>query len=174
MQCKVLQQSELDSNTWNTFVLDNSMGWAYYLYDMIGVDRESTYKNLSFAIIDSDNHNEILFIMQLHYYEDRPVKKAFLVKEKKLTSRWGYVIKDNLPKRQLRLVKECFENHIDSYIQKLHIKSFEINLPPLTDANLNNIKAINPLIFFNFKPSSRYTYVVDLSKPDDRLLADCE
>ena len=174
MQCKVLQQSDLDSNLWDTFVLSNSMGWAYYLYDMIGVDRESTYKNLSFAIVDIENNNEILFIMQLHYFEERPIKKAFLIKEKKLSSRWGFVIKDNLPKRQLRLIKECFENHIDSYIQEHHIRSFEINLPPLTDANLNNIKAINPLIFFNFKPSIRYTYVVDLSKPNDRLLADCE
>lgn len=33
---------------------------------------------------------------------------------------------------------------------------------------------VNPDIYLNFCPEIRYTYVVDLSKSDDRMLADCE
>ena len=35
MNCIIKQQSELNAEEWNSFVYSNSMGWAYYLYDMI-------------------------------------------------------------------------------------------------------------------------------------------
>ena len=44
----------------------------------------------------------------------------------------------------------------------------------MTQANIENPTPINPLIYFNFAPKVRYSYIVDLSKPDDRILADCE
>ena len=174
MECIIKQQSEIDSQKWNDFVYANSMGWAYYLYDMIGVDRWASYINYSYAIVDKDNNEEILFIMQLHKTNNHPFLSKFRLKPEYLHSRWGYVIKDNLPKKQFRKVKECFENYIDQLINKHHIKSFNITLPPLTQSNIDSKTAVNPLIFFNFKPTVRYTYVVDLSKPDDRMLADCE
>ena len=174
MQCTILQHSEATPEKWNEFVHANSMGWAYFLYEMIGVDRNSSFKNISFAIIDKDNNDEILMIQQLHYFEERSPKKAFLIKETRLESRWGYVLKDNLPKKQFRRVKECYEQYIDSYIKDHGIKAFDSELPPLTKANIEDKSMVNPLVFFNFKPKLRYTYVVDLSKQDDRMLADCE
>ena len=174
MECIIKQQKDIDSKKWNDFVYANSMGWAYFLYEMIGVDRNSSFINMSFAIVDKDNNDEILMIQQLHRYQGRSPKKAFLVKEKKLVSRWGYVLKDNLPKKQFNKVKTCFEQYIDNYIKSNHIKNFESRLPPLTKANLENKDSINSLVFFNFKPSLTYTYIIDLSKPDDRMLADCE
>ena len=176
MQCKVKQQADIEAGKWNEFVRANSMGWAYFLYEMIGVDRYASYKNLSFAIVDADNKDEILFIMQLH----RTSKYGILTKlglpfwKQKLISRWGYVIKDGLVKKHQRLVKECFESYMDSYINSNPIKRFAADIAPITQARLDNRDGINPLVFFNFKPSIRYTWVVDLSKPDDRMLADCE
>ena len=176
MQCKVKQQADIEAGKWNEFVRANSMGWAYFLYEMIGVDRYESYRNLSFAIVDADNKDEILFIMQLH----RTSKYGILTKlglpfwKQKLISRWGYVIKDGLVKKHQRLVKECFESYMDSYINSNPIKRFAADLAPITQARLDNRDGINPLVFFNFKPSIRYTWVVDLSKPDDRMLADCE
>ena len=174
MDCIIKHQNEINAEQWNTFITSNSMGWAYHLYDMIGLDRSETYKNLSFAIVDKDNNDEILFAIQLHKTNDHPVLSKLRIKKEKLHSRWGYVVKDNLPKKQFKKVKECFENYIDSYIKKNNIQTFDIDLPPLTQANIDNKTAINPLIYFNFTPKIRYTYVVDLSKPDDRMLADCE
>lgn len=174
MQCKVKQQSEIDAGRWNEFVRANSMGWAYFLYEMIGVDRYASYRNLSFAIVDEDNADEILFIMQLH----RTNKYGILTKlpfwKEKLISRWGYVIKDGLVKKHQRRVKECFEGYIDNYIANNPIKRFSIDLAPITKDRMDNRDGINPLVFYNFKPQIRYTWVVDLSKPDDRMLADCE
>lgn len=174
MDCIIKQQKDIDSKKWNEFVYANSMGWAYFLYEMIGVDRNSSYKNISFAIVDKDNNDEILMIQQLHTYQGRSPKKAFLIKEKKLESRWGYVLKDNLPKKQFNKVKSCFEQYIDNYISSNKIKSFVSKLPPLSKANLENKDSINSLVFFNFRPSLTYTYIIDLSKPDERMLADCE
>lgn len=174
MQCVVVQQSEIDAEKWNAFVHTSSMGWAYFLYEMIGMDRNSSFKNISFAILDKDNNDEILMIQQLHYFEERSPKKAFLINERKIESRWGFVLKDDLPKKHFNKIKECYEQYIDDYIGKHHIKTFESSLPPLTQANIKNKDSINPLIFFNFRPQLRYTYVVDLSKSDDKMLADCE
>lgn len=174
MQCAIMQQSEIESTKWNNFVYANSTGWAYFLYEMIGVDRNSKFQNRTFAIVDKDANDEILMIQQLHFSVNRLVKKAYLIKERKLVSRWGYVIKDNIPKKQFRKIKECYEQYIDNLIVTNKIKRYEIELPPLTSNSIENKSSENPLMFFNFKPKIRYTYIVDLSKPDDRMLADCE
>lgn len=176
MKCVVRQQAETDAQRWNDFVKANSMGWAYFLYETIGVDRYASYRNLSFAIVDADSNDDILFVMQLHMTN----KYGFLTKlglpfwREKLVSRWGYVIKDGLVKKHQRLVKECYEEYIDNYIYNNPIKRFNADLAPLTMDRLNHMDGINPLVFYNFKPQIRYTWVVDLSKPDDRMLADCE
>lgn len=176
MKCVVRQQAETDAQRWNDFVKANSMGWAYFLYEMIGVDRYASYRNLSFAIVDADSNDDILFVMQLHMTN----KYGFLTKlglpfwREKLVSRWGYVIKDALVKKHQRLVKECYEEYIDNFIYNNPIKRFNADLAPLTMDRLNHRDGINPLVFYNFKPQIRYTWVVDLSKPDDRMLADCE
>ena len=176
MKCAVRQQADIDALKWNEFVYANSTGWAYFLYEVIGIDRYASYRNLSFAIVDEDNNDEMLFIMQLH----RTGKYGFLTKlglpfwREKLISRWGYVIKDGLVKKHQRLVKECYEEYIDNYICNNPIKRFSADLAPLTMDRLENRDGINPLVFYNFKPQIRYTWVGDLSKPDDRMLADCE
>lgn len=174
MNCIIKQQNEIDAEKWNEFVYSNTMGWAYFLYELIGMHRYSSYKNISFAIVDHDNNDEILLIHQLHFSNKRSAKKAFLIKERKLVSQWGYVLKDNLPKKPLRKVKECYEQYIDNYINKHKIKNFDISFPALTQARIEDKSFVNPCIFFNFSPTLRYTYVVDLSKPDDRMLADCD
>ena len=174
MNCIIKQQNQIDAEKWDGFVNSNSTGYVYYLYDMIGVDRYASYINMSFAIVDSDNNDEILMIHQLHRTNSHPFLSKLKLRKEKLHSRWGYVLKDNLPKKPLRKVKECYEEYIDSCIDKYNIKSFDIDLPALTQYNIKNNPIVNPCIFFNFAPEIRYTYVVDLSKPDDRMLADCD
>ena len=176
MQCIIKQQSEIESGNWNSFVRANSMGWAYFLYELIGVDRYASYRNMSFAIVDHDSNDEILFIMQLH----RTSRYGILTKlglpfwRERLISRWGFVIKDGLVRKHQRMVKECYERYIDNLISTLPAKRLYMELAPLTQDRINSHNAINPLIFFNFRPLVNYTWVVDLSKPDDRMLADCE
>jgi len=174
MNCSVRLHSEVDAVKWNQFVLTSSMGWAYFLYEMIGLDRYSSFINYSFAIVDTDNNDEILFIMQLHRTNKYPILSKLRIEKEKLHSRWGYVLKDELPKKHVRKVKECFEQYIDNLIKSERIKLFDISLPPLTERTIQSKDAINPLMYFNFEPQIRYSYVVDLSKPDDRMLADCE
>lgn len=174
MTCAIRQQSQVDALKWNEFVYSNSMGWAYHLYEMIGVDRYASYVNCSFAVVDTDSNDEILMILQLHRTDKYPVLSKLRIKKEKLHSRWGYVLKDGLPRKQLRKVKECFENYIDQLFVSMNIRFFDISLPPLTQSNIDSRDAVNPLIYFNFEPQIRYSYVVDLSKPDDRMLADCE
>ncbi len=162
MSFKVKHFLDIPKEQWDKFVYSNSMGWAYYLYDVISIHRNSSYKNISFAILN--DKDEILFVIQLH-----------LASRKRLISQWGFCLKDDLPPKQLKKLQKFFEDYIDFYIKEHKIKSFEIAFPPLTKSNeplAHNL--INPAMFFGFKPEIRYTYVVDLSKPDDRMLADCE
>ena len=158
---EIRHYTKFEKDTWDKFVFSSSMGWAYFLYDMIKFHSDESFINESFAIVDNEN---ILMIMQLH----RTPKKT-------LTSQWGFVIANHLTKKQKKLLKSTYEKHIDFLMKKYQIKKFDINIAPLTADNLpEKHNMVNPVLFYNFAPSIRYTYIVDLSKPDDRLLADCE
>lgn len=162
MNFHVRHYSEIDKEKWNTFVRSSSMGWAYFLYDMIKFHRHISYKNESFAIVDENK--EIFMVIQLHR-----------TPQNKLVSQWGFVVKDNLTKKQSKHLKEIFKNYIDSYMSKFKIKSFDLNICPLSAINLpENHNMVNPSIYYFFSPGLRYTYLVDLAKSDDRMLADCE
>lgn len=175
MNCLIKQYSDVTREKWNSFVYSNSGGWAYMLYDVINLDWDVNLENLSFAIVDADNEEEIMMLVQLHKTNNHPLAAKLHLAKERIFSRWGYVVKDNLTKKQLRSVKDAFENYIDNYMKKQHIRRFYITLPPLTEMLLaSNRSAINPLIYFNFEPRIRYTWVVDLSKSDERMLADCE
>ena len=138
------------------------MGWAYFLHNVISIHRNSSYENKSFAILNEKN--EILFVIQLH-----------ITPKKELTSQWGFCIKDNIPPKQLKKIQKFFIEYIDFIWAKYRIKSFNINFPPLAKTNSpDTSNLINPAMSFGFKPTIRYTYIVDLSKPDERMLADCE
>lgn len=167
----VKQHNEIEQASWDNFVSSNSMGWAYHLYDMIGIDRWGDYINKSFAILEEET-NEILMVVQLHK-TNHPVASKLRLRSEKLHSRWGYVVKDQLSRKQANKLKETFLNYIDTLV-KTGISSFDINLPVLTESNINDKSSVNPLMNYGFKPKVRYSYVVDLSKPDDRMLADCE
>ena len=162
MSFKIKHFLDVPKEQWDEFVYSNSMGWAYFLHDVVLIHRESSYKNESFAILN--DKNEILFVIQLH-----------LTPKRKLESQWGFCIKDNLPPKSLKKLQKFFEYYIDFYIKKYKIKAFEIEFAPLSETNSPKAhNLINPSMFFGFKPYIRYTYVIDLSKPDDKMLADCE
>ena len=162
MSFKIKHYLDIPKEQWDEFIYSNSMGWAYYLYDVIAIHRYSSYRNESFAILN--DKNEILFVIQLH-----------LTPKRKLISQWGFCVKDNLPPKKIKKLQKFFEDYIDFYTKKHNIKSFDITFPPLTEANKPSAhNLINPGMPFGFKPGIRYTYLVDLSKPDDRMLADCE
>lgn len=162
MQLNIVHYTLVDKNKWDDFVITSSMDWAYFLYDVIKFPWFKTGKNDSFAIID-ENEN-IYMVVDLYKTSDN-----------NLLSRWGFAIKNDLTKKQAKSLKRAFEDYIDSYIIYHNIKNFDINLPPLTNDNRpEKHNCINPLIYYNFSPGIRYTFLVDLSKPEERMLADCE
>ena len=153
---------DIPKKQWDEFVYANSMSWAYFLHDIIKIHRNSSFKNKSFGILNEKN--ELLFVIQLH-----------ITPKHTLISQWGFCVKDNLPPKQLKKLQQFFKEYIDFFIAKNKIKNFEICFPPLSKTNSpESHNLINPGMFFGFKPEIRYTYVIDLSKPDDKMLADCE
>lgn len=163
MDLRIKKFIEFEAKDWDKFVYSNSMGWAHLLYDVTSIDRFSYWKNLSFGIVNKDNNDEIYMLVQLYKTP------------KNLNSRWGYILKDNLSKKQFNKVKICFQSYIQEIINKYSIEDFSISLPPLSEKNNpQNCSLVNPLIYFNFFPKLRYTSIIDLSKPDEKMLADCE
>lgn len=166
MHFEVKLYKDISIESWDTFVKSSSMGWAYHLYNMIAMDWNVENPNKSFAIVDTDNKDEIYFVIQMHQRIDKP--KVYF-------SRWGYVLKDNLSPKVFKKVRNCFSEYIDKLHEDGKVTRLTIALPPLSEANKpENCSLINPLGNFYFSPYVRYTAIVDLSKPDDRLLADCE
>lgn len=180
MKLEIKQYREISPETWDNFVYSNSMGWAYFLYDVIAIDRNVHYINKSFCICDEDNQ-EILAMFQLYkdrdlsYMKRLKVLYKILKRRERLISRWGYILKDNLNKKDFQKIKECFENYIDAYMLENKIDDFSISLAPLSKKmQPNNCPIINPLIYFNFSPLVRYTYVINLSKEENNLFYDME
>ena len=118
--------TEIGKENWNNFVNSNSMGWACHLWDVNIMDWDGSLKNMSFAIVESET-NEIKLVFQM-YQGGRPtiltkfIKYIFKIQlpnnkytcyKKFLTSRWGYVLKDGLYKKQIKAVKQVFEKGVN-------------------------------------------------------------
>lgn len=166
MQFQIKQYTEISKNDWDKFVYENSMGWAYHLYDVIPFNRNAHFKNISFCIVDKDDNDKIYMLVELYMSDFR---------KPSLLSEHGFIIKDNLPPKTLKKIKKCFETIIDGYMKKYKMTEYMILFPPLCEANLpTHCSLVNPAIHFNFCPGVYYTSIIDLSKPDNRMLADCE
>ena len=63
MQCAIKQLFEIQKEVWDSFVYANSMGWAYFLYDVVLMDRHANKEDISFCIVDLDNNDEILMLV---------------------------------------------------------------------------------------------------------------
>ena len=91
MDLKIVKYEDVDREKWDSFVYMNKGGYAYYLYDVIELDRWINDKNCSFCIID-ENTEEIVLIAMLHLEKRiRDEGECY-----RLYSRWGYAIKDGL------------------------------------------------------------------------------
>ena len=160
---RIKKQDEINKKEWDAFVNASSMGWAWHLYDLVAFYALKSYSNESFAIVDTKNKGEILLIMQMHRRGTHAL------------SRWGMVIKDSLSRKQRNSLRKSFSDYIDHYLEQHRIRNLEVTLPPLSACFLpEKHNLICPWIFWGFAPEIRYTYVVDLHKPVEKLLADCE
>lgn len=171
MNLLVKHFQDVPYDKWDNFVYNNSMGYSYFLSSVISIDRFVQFEHISFAIIDSDK-DDIYMIVQLHK-ETLPY-----ITEKEhcnLHSRWGFVLKDNLENYQTKKVRKTFIDYMDRLYDKLDVNTCKFNLPPLSEyMQPGNCPLINPLIHFACSPGIRYTYIVDLSKTKEQLLANCE
>lgn len=161
---------EMNKDEWDNFVYHTKGGYAYYLYDVIALDRWINDKNKSFCIVNEEN-NEIVLIAMLHLEKRITEEEEYY----RLHSRWGYVMADNLTLREQRKICDAYKQYIDNWFNEYDIRSFEAAMPPLRENNLPDmIDGINPLMILGFSPRIRYTWIVDISKPEEQLLANCE
>lgn len=170
--------SELYNNIgkekWDKFIKENSMGYAYHLWDMMQIERrEDGTLPISFAILDKKTDEIVLCIclqVLVGHSKDNPSQEM-----SSMGSRWGLVVKDNLTPKQLRKVQEHFKQTIDGFIKELNIQSFFVTMAPNSEAlGPDHCPLVNPLIFFGFAPLVRYTYIVDLSPSEEQLFKNCE
>lgn len=163
----IIGYEDIDRNKWDEFVFSNKGGYAYFLYDVVALDRWKNDKNISFCICEK---NEIYLLAQLHIEE----RKELNAISTRLHSRWGYILKDNLPRRVEKRVCNKYIEYIDSLFKEHDIISFDTAVPPLTETNWPGKNSINPLMKIGFKPSIRYTWINIMKGDEEELLAKCE
>lgn len=168
MDLEVVQYKDIERDVWNSFVNDNSMGYAYHLYDVVDLDRWENDKNRSFVFVDKDTR-EILLLSMLHLEYHEKTNRY------RLHSRWGFVEKDGLSDKQLKQIQRKYIEYIDGICNEYDIESFDIAFPALCQRlQPQNGLSINPGLYYAFKPGVRYTYLVDLKKSTDQIIADFE
>ena len=101
MKPVIKQYNDMDSKVWDDFVYNCRGGYAYYLYDVIALDRWINDKNRSFCIINEEN-GKIVLIAMLHLEKRVTQNDEFY----RLHSRWGTIIDDNLTVKEKK--KEPF------------------------------------------------------------------
>lgn len=160
---KVCQYDNVDKNEWDAFIKNNRMGYVYHLYDYIIVS-EYEEKNLSFVIRDIIT-SEIIMIIPL-----------YLDINNTLYARYGFIVKNDLPKHYHIKLCNFFQSYVKQLIDLVHANNFFIEFPSLTEMNYPGQKnsMINPSLYFGFAPLIRYTWIVNLSKPIELIIADCE
>ena len=57
MKPRIIQRRDINKQEWDKFVMESPYGWAFHLYDVIGVDR---YKEDKYMM---------MIKMKLHYYQ---------------------------------------------------------------------------------------------------------
>lgn len=166
----IKQYNEVNSEEWDDFVYNCRGGYAYYLYDVIALDRWINDKNRSFCIVNEES-GKIVLISMMHLEKRVTEKEEFY----RLHSRWGTIIDDNLTVKEKRKVCTLYKQYIDELFDKYKIRTFDAEMPPLVENNWpGKVSAINPLMDLGFVPSIRYTWIVQTNKPEDQLLANCE
>ncbi|MBP5384357.1 MAG: GNAT family N-acetyltransferase [Lachnospiraceae bacterium] len=167
MNLQVISIDNMDRDVWDAFVRGNSQGYAYHLYDVIRWDRWINDKDISFCI--QDDRIGIVMVVQLHIeYKSNEGKH-------RLHSEWGYVLKDGLTRKEKNKVKVAFMEHIDRLIIEKTVTKYNIGVAPLSEyMQPQNHVMVNPVVEMGFAPFVRYTYIVDLNKPKEELLANCE
>lgn len=161
----ICSYKEMNSDDWDNFVDNNETGYTYHYYNNIILDEGLVSQNISFAIFDN-TVKKIVLLMPLY------IKKG----NNKLICRKGFVIKDGLTKKYMNKVSLFFMSCIDNILGKYNLDELCTELPALIRSNLPNRihQLVNPLIFFGFEPKIRYTWIVDLGKEENRIIADCE
>ncbi len=153
-------------------------GIPTFTYDMTALppprkNKQKHYINLSFGIFS--NENELLLIFQLHSWEKKPNLFNRLFKRKTklgLSSFHGLCVKDNLPDKTYRILKQNFETYMDLFWKRYQCRGLDVSLPPFCDLlRPENVSLINPLIYWNFRPFLGYTYIIDLKQPMEQILA---
>lgn len=194
MNLSIREFAEVSAEEWDSFQSSQSMGSAHFLYDLVAQDWRRESENLSFVIDDevSGRKNIVLaFQLNLAYlpvtfqsHTIRGLARYLVAVVKRLTRResgyilfshFGYVLRDGLSNRQIRQIKERMQEKLDGLVKKYRCWNFELEFSPLSKAlGPNSLQLVNPCIFMGFAPTVRYTYMVDLSKNDDRMLSDCD
>lgn len=194
MNLSIREFTEVSAEEWDSFQCSQSMGSAHFLYDLVAQDWRRESKNLSFVVDEEvSGRKNIVLAFQLNLaYEPLALKSCtirgliryFLSAIKRLSRResgyvlfshFGYVLKDGLSHRQIRQIKECMQGKLDGLVKKYRSWNFELEFSPISKAlGPNSAQLINPCIFLGFSPTLRYTYMVDLSKDEDKMLSDCD
>lgn len=162
---EIINYENVPAEQWDQLVEESTMGYVYHRYAVTAMDEYQENCNCSFAIYDRID-GQILFVMPLFWDE----------KSKKLISRYGFVVADGLPRHYRMKLEEFYKSHMNMLLKKYGVRSVVSEQPSLCAYNMPNQgqTSINPFYFFGFKPGLRYCWVVDLQKPENAILDECE
>ncbi len=155
---KIVLYNEVEESVWNEFVYSSPTGYATDVFSMMLVEETEKAKNISFAVINKFT-NEIVFACVL------------FLNNNEIIMRNGIIIHPNLSKRYQIKLSEFVISYFDEIFFKKTVKT---ELPALCEYNLPGKNSINPLIFYGFQPSIRYTWLVDIKKDNLEILRACE
>jgi len=159
---KIIPLTKQYKKQWDKIVYESNESWFFHFYDWGMFINQEILGNKLLSFLIEDN-KQILGIFPLFLKR----QKIFpFVVMKILSSGFGtggLALINGLGEQHVRKIQKFTFDYIDSLAKQYKADLLEINLPPLSPANLPPMnKKINPLIFYGLKDNSTATYLIDL------------
>lgn len=183
---RIIPFHNISQKEWDSFADKSSSSCLYHKTSFI--NRYKVKRNISFAVIDPSQKEEILAICPLFILHEkrvisnifkRPFLKAFLKITNKYKTRYittdnyGPSLIDTTPKRRKKIEKFLFQ-HLDDEAKKNKATRLEVNL----DISQNIKNNYNPLWNYGFFKFSffmpRLAAVIDLTKDENDILMEMD
>ncbi len=151
------------SEEWDKIAYDSDDAWLHHRYDFLKfTEKLWKLESKSFLV---EHEKKIIGIFPLQM--DNTTKglgSTFL-------GPGGHAVSNKVSSEiRPHILREMYKHVVEIAYQN-GSPVIEICLHPLAKSSLNNHRGINPLIHYSYHDVSTYTWIADLSKPEDKLFA---
>jgi len=151
------------SKEWDALVYSSDDAWLYHLYDWLCLTEDIWGLESKSFLVEHDGRTVGIFPLQIRK-NSKSLRSIYM-------GTGGAAISEKVsPVFRERIMKAMYE-HAEEVAREIGSSDIEISLPPLAESSLRNRWGVNPLVNHFYQDTSTHTWLVDLRKNEENILA---